>query len=99
VSSDGRRHHEQTRIMLRPVGSGLPLGFFSFAIGMLLLGCLSIGWIPVSEQKDVGLLLMAFVFPLELIATASRLRWCCWRRCQRWASLSSRCCCRWRPRG
>jgi uncharacterized protein len=69
VSSDGRRHHEQTRIMLRPVGSGLPLGFFSFAIGMLLLGCLSIGWIPVSEQKDVGLLLMAFVFPLELIAT------------------------------
>lgn len=55
--------------MLRPVGSGLPLGFFSFAIGMLLLGCASIGWIPVSEQKEVGMLLMSFVFPLELIAT------------------------------
>src|SRR5213082_3769877 len=62
-------HHEQTRIMLRPVGSGLPLGFFSFGIGMLLLGCSAIGWIPVAEQKDVGMLLMSFVFPLELVAT------------------------------
>jgi uncharacterized protein len=71
VSSDGRgrRHQEQTRIMLRPIGSGLPLGFFSFSIGMLLLGCQAIGWIPVSEQKDVGMLLMSFVFPLELLAT------------------------------
>lgn len=69
MSTDGRRHVEQTRIMLRPVGSGLPLGFFSFGIGMLLLGCQAIGWIPVSEQRDVGLLLAAFVFPLELVAT------------------------------
>jgi uncharacterized protein len=68
VSSDGRRHLDQTRIMLRPVGSGLPLGFFSFGIGMLLLGSQAIGWIPVSEQKDVGLLLASFVFPLELVA-------------------------------
>jgi hypothetical protein len=55
--------------MLRPVGSGLPLGFFSFGIGMLLLGCQAIGWIPVGEQRDVGLLLASFVFPLELVAT------------------------------
>jgi succinate-acetate transporter protein len=69
MSADGRRHHEQTRIILRPVGSGLPLGFFSFGIGMLLLGCQEIGWIPVAEQRNVGLLLAAFVFPLELVAT------------------------------
>src|SRR5436190_658588 len=70
MSSNGRqRHHEQTRIMLRPIGSGLPLGFFSFGIGMLLLGCQAIGWIPVDEQKDVGMLLISFVFPLELVAT------------------------------
>jgi uncharacterized protein len=68
MSSNGR-HVDHTRIMLRPIGSGLPLGFFAFAIGMLLLGCSAIGWIPVSEQKDVGMLLIAFVFPLELIAT------------------------------
>jgi hypothetical protein len=69
MSSNGRSHADQTRIMLRPIGSGLPLGFFAFGIGMLLLGCSGIGWIPVTEQKDVGMLLMSFVFPLELIAT------------------------------
>jgi succinate-acetate transporter protein len=69
MSADGRRHHDQTRIMLRPIGSGLPLGFFSFGIGMLLLACLAIGWISVGEQRDVGLLLASFVFPLELVAT------------------------------
>ena len=36
---------------------------------MLLLGCLAIGWIPVSEQKQVGMILMSFVFPLEVVAT------------------------------
>ena len=70
MSSDGRRHAAQTRIFLRPIGSGLPLGFFSFGIGMLLLACLAIGWIPAEEQKQVGMLLMSFVFPLELVATA-----------------------------
>src|SRR5438045_6041722 len=70
MSSNGRqRHYEQTRIMLRPIGSGLPLGFFSFGIGMLLLGCQAIGWIPVGEQKDLGMLLISFVSPLELVAT------------------------------
>ena len=69
MSNDGRRHEDHTRIFLRPIGSGLPLGFFSFGIGMLLLGCWAIGWIPVSEQKDVGMFLVGFVFPLELVAT------------------------------
>ena len=57
------------RIFLRPIGSALPLGFFSFGIGMLLLGTQAFAWIPVHEQKDVGMMLMSFVVPLELIAT------------------------------
>ena len=70
MNADGRAaHEEQVRIFLRPIGSGLPLGFFAFAIGMLLLGTQALGWIPVSEQRDVGMTLTAFVFPLELIAT------------------------------
>src|SRR5256714_13945012 len=69
MDNGARGHEEQTRIVLRPIGSGLPLGFFSFGIGMLLLGCSGIGWIPAGEQKDVGMFLIAFVFPLELIAT------------------------------
>jgi succinate-acetate transporter protein len=70
---DGKRFEtpprSQTTIVLRPIGSGLPLGFFSFGIGMLILGCQAIGWIPVGEQHDGGMILMAFVFPLELVAT------------------------------
>jgi succinate-acetate transporter protein len=69
MEGNGRRHEHQARIFLRPIGSGLPLGFFSFGIGMLLLACLAIGWIPVDEQKQVGMILIAFVFPLELLAT------------------------------
>jgi uncharacterized protein len=69
MATDGRRPEEHTRIFLRPIGSGLPLGFFAFALGMLLLGCFAIGWVPAGEQKDVGMLLMSFVFPLELVAT------------------------------
>jgi hypothetical protein len=34
-----------------------------------LLAALAIGWIPVDEQKRVGMPLVAFVFPLELVAT------------------------------
>jgi uncharacterized protein len=55
--------------VLRPIGSGLPLGFFAFGIGMLLLACSSIGWIPLDEQHQVGMMLISFVFPLELVAT------------------------------
>jgi succinate-acetate transporter protein len=68
-SREGPTAAAQTRITLRPIGSALPLGFYSFGIGMLLLGCLAIGWIPVAEQKQVGMFLIAFVFPLELTAT------------------------------
>jgi uncharacterized protein len=57
-----------TRIVIRPLGSGLPLGFFSFGIGMLVLAGLGIGWIPVAETKGAGLLLLTFVAPLELLA-------------------------------
>ena len=68
MSSNGR-HEEHVRIFLRPIGSGLPLGFFSFGIGMLLLGCQALAFIPVQEQHTGGMILMAFVFPLELLAT------------------------------
>jgi uncharacterized protein len=68
VEQDGR-HRDATRIVLRPIGSSLPLGFYSFGLGMLLLASSSIGWIPATEQHEVGMALMSFVFPLELTAT------------------------------
>jgi uncharacterized protein len=56
------------RISVRPYGSALPLGFFSFGIGMLLLGGIGLGWIHGADTKTAGLLIALFVFPLELVA-------------------------------
>jgi hypothetical protein len=58
-----------TRIFIRPLGSALPLGFFSFGVGMFILGGIGVHSIPASDVKTAGLLLAAFVFPLELVAT------------------------------
>jgi hypothetical protein len=66
--NNGITPEENVRIVVRPFASALPLGFFSFAIGMLLLGGLANGWLHASDQHTVGLLLAAFVFPLETIA-------------------------------
>jgi succinate-acetate transporter protein len=58
-----------TRIVVRPLGNPMPLGMFAFGIGMLLLAAESAGWVPVSEDVQIGILLAAFVFPLEGLAT------------------------------
>ncbi len=55
-------------IMLRPLGSPLPLGVLALAPAGLLLSCLQIGAFSVSESKTVALLVIAFAAPLELLA-------------------------------
>src|SRR4051794_4411499 len=57
----------EVRIVVRPYASSLPLGFFSFGVGMLLLGGMANGWLHPSDRHTVGLLLALFVFPLELV--------------------------------
>lgn len=58
----------EVRIVVRPYATSLALGFFSFGIGMLLLGGFANGWLHPSDRHTVGVLLAAFVFPLELVA-------------------------------
>lgn len=57
-----------TRIMLRPLGSSLPLGFFAFGTGSVLLSALELGWVPQAQSSSVFLLVLVFVVPLELMA-------------------------------
>jgi uncharacterized protein len=54
-----------TRIILRPMGSPLPLGFLALAVGTFVLAGLELSWIAKSQLHVVGLLLIAFVFPLQ----------------------------------
>ena len=60
--------HPQVRITVRPYGSVVPLGFFAFGIGMFLFAALDAPWVPPTQGKDIGLMLVAFVGPLELLA-------------------------------
>ena len=57
------------RVVLRPIGNPLPLGFLALAAGTLLLATLQLRWIPVGQGEQVGIILVAFVFPLQLVAS------------------------------
>lgn len=63
-----RQIEDVTRIVLRPLASPLPLGFFAFGMGSVLQSALQFGLIPQSEIQNLALLFGAFIFPLELLA-------------------------------
>jgi succinate-acetate transporter protein len=56
------------RIVLRPIGNPLPLGFLALAGGTLLVSGLQLGWLQPEDGAQVGLIVVAFVFPLQLVA-------------------------------
>ena len=58
-----------TRIVLRPLGNPLPLGFLALAGATLLISALQLGWLQPPEGGQVALILIAFVFPLQLLAS------------------------------
>jgi uncharacterized protein len=57
------------RIILRPIGNPLPLGFLALAGATLLVSGLQLGWLEPSEGTKVALVLLAFVFPLQLVTS------------------------------
>jgi succinate-acetate transporter protein len=59
----------EARIVLRPLANPLPLGFLALAAGTLLLAGLQLGWLGAEEGQAVALALLAFVFPLQLLAS------------------------------
>jgi succinate-acetate transporter protein len=51
-----------TRIILRPIGSPLPLGFFTVAIDNVVVSTLQWGLLPAVDRRAVGLIVIpAFV--------------------------------------
>lgn len=59
----------ETRVVLRPIATPLPLGFLALAAGTLLVSGLQLGWLAPGQGEPVALILGAFVFPLQLIAS------------------------------
>lgn len=68
---DGQRGKEADtvfRVVLRPIASSLPLGFFAFTVGTVLLTALELSWVPVTETAQLAILVLAFVVPLEALS-------------------------------
>ena len=57
-----------TRIVLRPLANPLPLGFLALGAGTLVVAGLQLEWFAATEGRSVALILLAFVFPLQLLA-------------------------------
>ena len=68
MTSD-RASQDAARIVLRPIGNPLPLGFLALAGGTLVVSGLQLGWLEQEEGSQVALILLAFVFPLQLVAS------------------------------
>ena len=60
---------QATRIVLRPIANPLPLGFLALGGGTLLLSGLQLEWIPAIEGRHVAVVLLAFVVPLQFVAS------------------------------
>lgn len=59
----------QVRVVLRPLGSALPLGFLALAAATTLVSALQLGWLRAELGPSVALVLIAFVAPLQLITS------------------------------
>ncbi|MBF6619694.1 MAG: hypothetical protein ITG02_05625 [Patulibacter sp.] len=69
LGPDGRDSGHATRVVVRPVANPLPLGFLALAGGTFVLAGLQLGWIATSQSTAVALILLAFVLPLQLVAS------------------------------
>jgi hypothetical protein len=57
------------RIFLRPIGSPLTIGMSGLAIASFVESGLDLKWVPQSQAVEVGLILVAVPFVLQLLAT------------------------------
>lgn len=57
------------RLILRPIANPLPLGFLALAAATLVVSGLQLEWLPADQSTAVGLILLAFVFPTQLLAS------------------------------
>lgn len=57
------------RIQLRPIANPLPLGFLALCAATFVVAGLNLGWVDAVEGRQVALVLLALVVPLQLVAS------------------------------
>ncbi|MGY1780609.1 hypothetical protein [Geodermatophilus sp. SYSU D01036] len=58
----------QTRVVLRPVATPLPLGFLALALATTVFAAVQLGWVPPAEGRVAALTALAATVPLQLLA-------------------------------
>jgi len=69
ATQDGLVAERAARIILRPIANPLPLGFLALATASLLMSGLQFGWLKPTDGQAVAIVLLAFVAPLQLLAS------------------------------
>jgi succinate-acetate transporter protein len=57
------------QIVLRPIANPLPLGFLALVIATTVISAAQLHWLPATAQNQTALVLLAAVFPLQLLAS------------------------------
>ncbi len=57
------------RIMVRPIGTPLPLGFLGLLVATTGFSALQLGWLAPEQGRVVALGVLAFTVPVQLIAS------------------------------
>lgn len=65
---DGLQPADATRIVLRPLASPLPRGFWALFVASLLVCALQLRWVPVTQAHQIAIAVLAFAVPLQTIA-------------------------------
>jgi uncharacterized protein len=59
-----------TRVVVRPIGTPLPLGFLGLLVATVGFSALQLGWLPPDQGRVVALGVLAFTVPTQLLASA-----------------------------
>src|SRR3954447_9813484 len=71
AARDERERVQETmvRVNVRPIGHPLPLGFIGLAAATIVMAALQLDWFPATEGRFVAYVLIAFVAPVQLVAS------------------------------
>jgi succinate-acetate transporter protein len=58
-----------TRVVLRPIGSPLPLGFLGLFVATLSFSAVQLGWVPQAQGSNVALAALGLTVPVQLLAS------------------------------
>lgn len=56
------------RVVLRPIGTPLPLGFIGLTVATTAFAAVQLGWVPQTQDRMAALAALAFTVPVQLLA-------------------------------